>query len=81
MGGRDPRQGPPRRCRFYAECTPGYYNNEGKPGNPNGFFAGTYGAGPITFFQLLDEWRADESLPGQLFDGRDLQRDTDSVPR
>ncbi|ETW94521.1 MAG: hypothetical protein ETSY1_34490 [Candidatus Entotheonella factor] len=27
--------------KFYAECTPGYYNNEGKPGNPNGFFAGT----------------------------------------
>ena len=52
--------------KFYAECTPGYYNNEGKPGeNPVGFFAGTYGAGPIRFFRLLDEWRASGDLPGR----------------
>ncbi len=50
--------------RFYAECTPGYYNNEGRKGNPNGFFAGTYGAGPIRFFRLLDEWRANGRLEG-----------------
>ena len=50
--------------RFYAACTPGYYNNEGKLGNPNGLFAGMYGAGPIRFFRLLDEWRADGGLPG-----------------
>ena len=50
--------------RFYAECTPGYYNNEGKLGNPNGFFAGTYVAGPIEFFELLEEWRADGQLEG-----------------
>lgn len=28
--------------RFYAECTPGYYNHEGRLGGPIGFFAGTY---------------------------------------
>ena len=50
--------------RFYAACTPGYYNNEGKLGNPNGLFAGMYGAGPIRFFRLLDQWRADGGLPG-----------------
>ena len=50
--------------KFYSDCTPGYYNNEGKLGNPNGFFAGTYGAGPIAFFELLDEWRADGTMPG-----------------
>ena len=50
--------------RFYAACTPGYYNNEGKLGNPNGFFAGMYGAGPLPFFDLLEEWRADGELPG-----------------
>ena len=54
--------------RFYAECTPGYYNNEGKLGNPVGFFAGTYGAGPIRFFRLLDEWRADGRLDGLALD-------------
>jgi cyclohexanone monooxygenase len=50
--------------RFYEACTPGYYNNEGKLGNPNGFFAGMYGAGPVAFFRLLDEWRADGRLDG-----------------
>ena len=50
--------------RFYAACTPGYYNNEGKLGNPNGFFAGTYGAGPIKFFQILEEWRGRRTARG-----------------
>ncbi len=50
--------------KFYSSCTPGYYNNEGNLGNPLGFFAGMYGAGPIKFFQLLDEWRADQQFAG-----------------
>jgi cation diffusion facilitator CzcD-associated flavoprotein CzcO len=50
--------------RFYAECTPGYYNNEGKLDVSNGFFAGTYGAGPIPFLHLLEEWRATGRLEG-----------------
>jgi cyclohexanone monooxygenase len=50
--------------RFYEACTPGYYNNEGKLGNPNGFFAGMYGGGPVAFFALLDRWRADGTLEG-----------------
>jgi cyclohexanone monooxygenase len=50
--------------KFRAECTPGYYNNEGKPGNPNGFFSGAYGAGPVRFFEILHEWRAAGDLEG-----------------
>ena len=50
--------------RFYAECTPGYYNNEGKLDTSNGFFAGTYGAGPIRFFRILDAWRSTGRLEG-----------------
>jgi cyclohexanone monooxygenase len=50
--------------RFYAECTPGYYNNEGKLGSPIGFFAGTYLEGPVKFIQLLEEWRDDGHLAG-----------------
>ncbi len=50
--------------RFRAECTPGYYNNEGKSGNGNGFFAANYGAGPVQFFRILEDWRSDSSLPG-----------------
>jgi len=51
-------------ARFRAECTPGYYNNEGQTGNPNQFFNGTYGAGPIRFFRILDEWRENGRLDG-----------------
>ncbi len=50
--------------RFYAECTPGYYNNEGKLDTSSGFFAGTYGAGPIKFFRILDDWRSTGQLEG-----------------
>jgi cyclohexanone monooxygenase len=49
--------------KFLESCTPGYYNNEGKPGERsqrNGF----YGAGPIAFVKLLEDWRAEGSLAG-----------------
>ena len=49
---------------FRLECTPGYYNNEGKSGNPNGFFSFAYGAGPLRFFEILKEWRASGTLDG-----------------
>ena len=51
-------------ARFRAECTPGYYNNEGQTGNPNQFFNGSYGAGPIKFFRILAEWRENGRLEG-----------------
>ena len=54
----------PTGTRFYRECTPGYYNNEGSVTSGGGFFADQYGAGPIKFFDLLAQWRADPSLPG-----------------
>jgi cyclohexanone monooxygenase len=50
--------------RFYTECTPGYYNSEGARGNRSGFFSNMYGAGPLRFFDLLREWRADGRLAG-----------------
>jgi len=50
--------------RFYSECTPGYYNNEGKVTRTTGFSAGQYGAGPVRFFQILERWRADGALGG-----------------
>jgi cyclohexanone monooxygenase len=51
------------RQRFQEECTPGYYNNEGKPSAlaaRNGF----YGLGPIAFVKLLEDWRSDGTLKG-----------------
>jgi cation diffusion facilitator CzcD-associated flavoprotein CzcO len=50
--------------RFYMECTPGYYNSEGAPGNKQGFFSERHGAGSIVFFDILDKWRNEGSLPG-----------------
>ena len=50
--------------RFYAECTPGYYNSEGKRGNRSGFFSDMHSAGAIKFFKLLKDWRDEGSLEG-----------------
>jgi cyclohexanone monooxygenase len=51
------------REKFQAECTPGYYNNEGKP-NLRAVQNGPYGAGSIAFIKLLEEWRAAGGLEG-----------------
>jgi len=48
---------------FLEECTPGYYNNEGKPGERSGQ-NGFYGAGSEAFFKLLRDWRAAGGLAG-----------------
>ena len=51
--------------KFFQECTPGYYNNEGNhDGTGNGFLQGQYGAGPIAFFKLLEDWRKENKLKG-----------------
>ena len=51
-------------AKFYAECTPGYYNSEGKEENKDGFFSDMYGAGPILFFMLLEQWRSNGEMTG-----------------
>ena len=48
---------------FLESCTPGYYNNEGKPGERSGQ-NGFYGAGSEAFFQVLRAWRAEGGLRG-----------------
>ena len=48
---------------FLEACTPGYYNNEGKPGALNGQ-NGFYGGGSEEYFRLLREWRAAGALEG-----------------
>ena len=50
--------------RFYAECTPGYYNSEGQSGNRSGFFSNMHGAGPIRFYEILREWREEGLMAG-----------------
>ncbi len=49
---------------FQEACTPGYYNNEGRPGEGPGWFGGNYGGGAPAFFRVLREWRAGGDLAG-----------------
>ena len=58
------RQSSNTGARFYRECTPGYYNSEGKTGNATGFFSDMFGGGPIRFFRMLNEWRENGELSG-----------------
>ncbi|MEM8785956.1 MAG: NAD(P)/FAD-dependent oxidoreductase, partial [Pseudomonadota bacterium] len=45
-------------------CTPGYYNNEGKPGQGAGLFEEFFAEGPMVFRQVLSDWRNEGSLEG-----------------
>ena len=47
------------RSRYDAECTPSYYNNEGKLDDPRPTVTGgQYGRGPIGYLAVLREWAA-----------------------
>jgi len=45
------------------DCTPGYYNNEGRP-TPQGEKQGTFPGGMDGYLAVFDEWRKGDSLPG-----------------
>ncbi len=49
--------------QFLADCTPGYYNNEGKP-SERSLQDANYGAGPVAFFKVLDDWREEGLMRG-----------------
>ncbi|MDQ0464297.1 cyclohexanone monooxygenase [Caulobacter ginsengisoli] len=51
------------RQKFQEECTPGYYNNEGKP-SALAARNGPYGAGAIAFTKLITAWREKGELEG-----------------
>jgi cyclohexanone monooxygenase len=47
------------------DCTPGYYNNEGRdPGPSRAFFALGYPQGAMAFFRYIDEWRSSGEFEG-----------------
>ncbi len=48
---------------YQESCTPGYYNNEGKP-NPKSVQNGPYGKGSVKFFELLKQWRDEGVMDG-----------------
>ena len=49
--------------KFLEACTPGYYNNEGKPAE-RAAQNGSYGRGPNAFAKLLEQWRESGDLAG-----------------
>ena len=50
-----------------ADCTPGYYNNEGQDAGPaKRFFVG-YPHGAMAFFSYLDTWRSSGEFEGLEF--------------
>ena len=49
--------------KFLEACTPGYYNNEGRPAERS-LRNTSYGAGSVAFIKVLEAWRADGTLPG-----------------
>ena len=53
-----------QNLKFRADCTPGYYNGEGRPGEGAGLFDGLYGPGSVAFFQLVEAWRSEGKLEG-----------------
>ena len=57
-----------RRFGGNADCTPGYYNNEGMD-DEGGNFVGTLGYpdGPVAFFDYIDTWRKSGDYEGLTF--------------
>jgi cyclohexanone monooxygenase len=47
-----------------ANCTPGYFNDEGEVGESEGWLAGFYPEGSEAFFAYLRGWRASGGLDG-----------------
>ncbi len=50
-----------------ADCTPGYYNNEGRPEEQASILSGGYPLGPVAFFSFIDEWRSSGEFAGLEF--------------
>jgi cation diffusion facilitator CzcD-associated flavoprotein CzcO len=50
------------------ECTPGYYNNEGREmGRREKLNVGSYPLGPVAYFQYIDDWRKSGRFAGLTF--------------
>jgi cation diffusion facilitator CzcD-associated flavoprotein CzcO len=52
---------------FLEACTPGYYNNEGRPEKGFGLAGELYGGGPVEFHDLIRKWREEGEMKGLRF--------------
>ncbi len=56
------------------ECTPGYYNNEGKPiGRREKLNGAGYPGGPVAYFHFIDGWRRSGEFEGLEFRSGDRE--------
>jgi len=53
--------------RFWSECTPGFFNNEGDTKKKTGFFTDSYGGGARKFWEMIEAWRAEGHAVGLTF--------------
>ncbi len=53
-----------QNVKFRMDCTPGYYNGEGRAGEGAGLFDGLYGPGSDAFFALAKAWRDEGAMAG-----------------
>ena len=61
-------QGGVRRIGNDPNCTPGYYNNEGQLADAAAIQSSLgYPAGPVAYFQYIDEWRTNGRFDGLEF--------------
>jgi cation diffusion facilitator CzcD-associated flavoprotein CzcO len=56
----------PVMTSFLADCTPGYYNNEGHFSSSQPTFGG-YGRGPAAYFRYIERWRESGEFDGLVF--------------
>ena len=52
-----------RTRAFRAQCTPGYYNNEGQTSSALEK-SSSYGGGALEFMRMMTEWRVEDKLDG-----------------
>jgi len=57
----------PGRMLGSQDCTPGYYNNEGRDPGPNGRMFVGYPHGASAYFRYLDKWRSKGDFEGLEF--------------
>jgi cation diffusion facilitator CzcD-associated flavoprotein CzcO len=56
----------PVMTSFLANCTPGYYNNEGQGTSPHSLLVG-YQRGAPAYFRYIDQWRSSGDFAGLEF--------------
>ncbi len=66
------------RRQFLENCTPGYYNNEGRGMSEIAARGFPYGAGPVAFIELLNKWREEGDFAGLEIDGRPVRQREDA---